>query len=72
MTSINNMINLTISCFSPEDWVDEKPSGPYKGMSTLEANFLKSPLPVVTWYKQVDKFTGQIDNSINYYARSYG
>jgi len=70
MSSINNMINLIRSVFSPGDWIDEKTSGPYKGMSTLEANFLKAPLPVVTWYKQIDKLGDQIDTSINYYARS--
>jgi len=51
MTSINRLIALCDSLITPEDWIDEKQSGPYKGMSTLEANFLKSPLPVVSWYK---------------------
>lgn len=71
ITAISRCINLLRSCLTPEDWVDEKQSGPYKGMSTLEANFLRAPLPGVSWYKQIEKLGDEIDTSINFYARSY-
>lgn len=70
-SAIDNMINLTTSIVNPQHWTDELQSGSYKGMSTLEKNFLKAPLPVVAQYKQIDKFIGDLDTSINYYARPW-
>jgi hypothetical protein len=68
---VQNSFNLINSAVDPTDWVDEIQSGPYKGMSTLEKNILKAPIPIVAQYRQIDKFTGDLDNSINYYARPY-
>jgi len=71
LTTIQNLANLVDSLvFSPEDWVDEIQSGPYKGYSTLEKNFMKAPLPFISWYRQIEKFSGDLDTSINFYARS--
>lgn len=66
---IQNIIELLSSCVDPTDWFDEIQTGPYKGMSTLEKNFIKAPIPVVAQYNQIQKFTGDIDNSIQYYMR---
>ena len=71
VTVINNGLNAMMSAVDPEDWVDEIQSGPYKGMSTLEKNILKAPIPGVAQYRQIDKFIGDLDNSISYYARPY-
>lgn len=68
-TVVQNSFNLINSAIDPTDWVDEIQSGPYKGMSTLEKNILKAPIPGVAQYRQIDKFIGDLDNSINYYAR---
>lgn len=68
---IQNALNLVNSLISPEDYVDEIDRGPYKGMSTLEKNILKAPIPGVMQYRQIDKFVHELDNSINYYARPY-
>lgn len=57
------------SCVDPRDWTNELKSGPYKGMSTWEKRFMKLPLPVVSQYKQVNKFVDDIDTSLQYYAR---
>ena len=70
-TTINNLLNLTTSLVTPSHWTDELRSGPYKGMSTLEKNFLKAPLPGVAQYRNIDKFVGELDTSINYYARPW-
>lgn len=70
-TVVQNSFNLINSAIDPTDWVDEIQSGPYKGMSTLEKNILKAPIPGVAQYKQIDKFIGDLDNSIGYYARPY-
>jgi hypothetical protein len=66
---IQDVLNLFNSCITPEDWTDEISSGPYKGLSTLEKNVIKAPLPGVAPYRQIDKFIGNLDNSINYYVR---
>lgn len=66
---IQSCIDLTSSMFTPEDYFDEIQSGPYKGMSTLEKNFIKAPIPGITQVRQISKFTGDIDNSIQYYMR---
>lgn len=70
-TVVQNSFNLINSAIDPTDWVDEIQSGPYKGMSTIEKNIIKAPIPGVAQYRQIDKFIGDLDNSIGYYARPY-
>lgn len=71
LSVIQSSINLINSLLSPEDWVDELQSGPYKGMSSLEKNFLKAPIPGITHYRQIDRFIDDIDTSISFYVRPY-
>lgn len=71
LSAIQNTANLATSLLDPRDYIDEIQSGPYKGMSTLEKNFVKAPLPGVAQYRQIDKFVGDLDNSIMYYLRPY-
>lgn len=68
-SSAVRLANLVGSLITPAHWVDEKQSGPYKGHSTLYANTARAPLPFISWYRQIDKFTGELDTSIQYYAR---
>lgn len=68
---VQDVFNLANSAVDPRDWTNEIQSGPYKGMSTLEKNFLKAPIPGVAQYRQVDRFIGKLDTSINYYVRPY-
>lgn len=71
LTIISNIAALIESMFfSPQDYFDEIQSGPYKGMSTFEKNLTKAPIFIIQWIRQVDKFTGELDTSINYYART--
>ena len=63
MSTMKNITALVNSIVTPADWTDELQSGPYKGSSTLEKNIMKAPIPVVSWYKQINKFTGDIDTS---------
>ena len=67
---VSKSLALIGSAVDPRDWVDETQSGPYKGMSTLEKNFLKAPIPGVAQYKQMDRFLENIDTSIEFYARN--
>ena len=71
LSVINSGIRLVDSMLSPEDWTDELKSGPYKGMSTLEKNILKAPIPGLTHYKQLDRFLNDVDTSIQFYVRTY-
>ena len=66
-----DLTNLVSSLITPSDWTNELQSGPYKGMSTLEKNFFKAPLYGVAQYRQISKFSKDIDNSMLYYARPY-
>ena len=71
LTWIENITNLVGSLMDPRDYVNEIQSGPYKGLTTLEKNFIKAPLPGVAQYRQIDKFIGELDTSIMYYVRPY-
>lgn len=69
LSTITDTINLISSAIDPSDYTDELQSGPYKGMSTLEKHLLKAPIPGIMQYRQIDRFIGEIDTSISYYAR---
>lgn len=71
LSTAQNAVNLATSIIDPRDWVDEIQSGPYKGMSTLEKNFIKAPIPGVAQFRQIQKFVGDLDTSMMYYLRPY-
>ena len=71
MSTMKSITALANSIITPTDWTDELQSGPYKGSSTLEKNIMKAPIPIVSWYKQVNRFTGEIDTSTQYYAKPW-
>lgn len=71
MSTMKSITSLANSIITPSDWTDELQSGPYKGNSTLEKNIMKAPIPIVSWYKQINKFTGDIDTSTQYYAKPW-
>lgn len=64
-----DIFNVINSALTPSDYVEELQSGPYKGLTRFEKNLIKSPLPYVPWYRQIKKFTGDLDTSIDYYVR---
>lgn len=66
---IQSLIDLGVSVITPGDYINEIESGPYKGMSNLGKNFIKAPLPIVSQMRQISKFTGDIDTSIQFYMR---
>lgn len=69
LSTIKSTWNLVESLITPSDYMDELQSGPYKGMSTLEKNFLKAPIPGITHYRQMDRFLQDIDTSISFYLK---
>lgn len=68
---IQDLINLIESSFTPSDYVETLQSGPYKGLTKWEKALIKTPLPGVRQYRQIDKFVNDLDSSIDYYARPY-
>lgn len=66
---LQNSLNLINSAIDPSDWTNEIQSGPYKGLSNLEKNLIRAPIPGVAQYRQIDKFISNIDTSITYYMR---
>lgn len=71
LSIIQNSINLVNSLITPDDWTNELQSGTYKGMSTLQKNILKAPLPGVSRYRQIDRFLNDLDTSTMFYMKSY-
>ncbi len=70
-SSINDMFKLIRSTMTPSDYYETLQSGPYKGQTKLAKNIQKAPLPIISQINQINKFVGDIDNSIMYFARSY-
>lgn len=67
---MNDISSLAYNAFDPNSWTEVKESGPWKGYTEMEKSVLKLPIPVVKWYQQIDKFTGDMDDKIDYYART--
>lgn len=69
ITFVTDLFNLANSIVTPSDYMNEIQSGPYKGMSTVQKNIIKAPLPGLAQIRQISKFTKDVDNSIMYYMR---
>jgi hypothetical protein len=70
LSMMKDICQLGGSILWPGDWVDEIQSGRYKGMSTLEKNLYKVPLPYISYYRQWDKVYNRLDEMADYYTRS--
>ena len=70
-SALKDMSFLITSICYPPDWFNELQSGTYKGRSTLYKNFMKAPIPVVSQFRQMDRFLEDIDTNIAFYIRSY-
>lgn len=69
ISTCGTILTFFNSALSPSNYTDEIESGKYKGMSTIEKNFYKLPLPILNQYKQFQRVYYDLDESINYYAR---
>ena len=69
LSAVNDGVNLVKAVINPLAYTDEIQAGPYKGMTTAEKAFVKSPIPVVSWYRQIEKAGGNLDTSILFYVR---
>lgn len=64
-----DIFNIASSALTPSDYIEEVQSGPYKGLTKVEKNLIKAPIPFVAWWRQVKRFTGDLDTSIQYLVR---
>jgi hypothetical protein len=64
---IEDTRKFLFSVADPSDWVTEVESGPYKGLTIVEKNALRAP--ILRPWKQIERFTGELDASIKYLAR---
>ena len=71
LSMIGSIGTMMESLVTPNDWTNTLQSGPYKGMSNVEKNFLKLPLPVINQYRQVNKVIDDdaFMNNIRYYMK---
>lgn len=69
LSVVQNGFNLVNSLLTPSDYLNTIKTGPYKGMSNVEKNFIKAPIPLAPQIRQIQKFTGDLDTSIQYYVR---
>lgn len=66
-----NLLRFAKSCICPWEWNNEIKSGPYKGMSSLHKNALKSPIPFVSHYRNVDKFMDKLEQQTLFYSKKF-
>jgi len=71
LSMISSFGTMFESLITPSDWTDELQSGPYEGMTNIEKNFMKLPLPILNQYRQVNKLIDDdiFENSIKYYMK---
>ncbi len=69
ITFASDLFTLANSLVTPSDYMNEIKSGPYKGLSNVEKNIIKAPIPGLAQVRQISKFTKDIDDSIMYYMR---
>ena len=70
-SAIADINKVLVVSMIPKNWSEEVESGAYKGHSRVTASVLKSPLPPVMWYKQINKIYEELDAGTRFYARDY-
>lgn len=68
---VDNTLKLVESILTYEDHITTLQSGPYEGMTVVEKNLYKAPIPGLSQYRSLDKFFDDTEASIQYYIRTY-
>ena len=68
---LDDIGKLAISIVYPPYWFEEMEKGPHKGMTVLEKNLYSAPIPIVNWYRNVDRFLNDVDKSMQFYSGAY-
>jgi hypothetical protein len=70
-SALGDIAHVGVVAMNPTNWVEEVESGSYKGYTRMEAAVLKSPLPPITWYKQINKIYEDLDAGTKFYAKDF-
>ena len=71
VSTLQDLVTFISSTLNPYDYMNTLQSGPYKGLNNVQKNFIKAPIPIISYYRQIDRTLNQIDNNITYYIRSW-
>ena len=66
-----DVFNFTKTVVTPWTWGDTVNAGPFQGQSELEMRFRKLPIPILSYYRNIDKSLHGVDNSTWFYNRGY-
>jgi len=67
MADIYNFAHTVLA----EDWDAKVKGGPFAGQTQLEMRTRKLPIPILSYYRNIDKSLNGMDNSTWFYSRGY-
>lgn len=68
---LEDIYNFAHTVATPWTWDEKVKAGPFQGQSQLEMRTRKLPIPVLSYYRNMDKSMNGIDNSTWFYNRGY-
>ena len=70
-SQIESMYNFCSTMMQPWTWDERVKAGPFQGQTQIEMRFRKLPIPVLSYYRNLDKTFHGVDNSTWFYNRGY-
>lgn len=70
-SQLEDIYNFCNTAFTPWTWGDRVKAGPFQGQTEIEMRFRKLPIPVLSYYRNIDKSMNGINNSTWFYNRGY-
>lgn len=70
-SQIESMYNFCSTMMQPWTWDERVKAGPFQGQSQIEMRFRKLPIPILSYYRNLDKSFNGVDNSTWFYNRGY-
>jgi len=68
---LEDIYNFAHTVATPWTWDEKVKSGPFAGQTQLEMRVRKLPIPVLSYYRNIDKSLNGVDNSTWFYNRGY-
>lgn len=70
-SQLEDVYNFCNTAFTPWTWDERVKAGPFQGQTQIEMRFRKLPIPVLSYYRNIDKSMNGINNSTWFYNRGY-
>ena len=70
-SQIESVYNFCSTMMQPWTWDERVKAGPFQGQSQIEMRFRKLPIPILSYYRNIDKSFNGVDNSTWFYNRGY-